>query len=187
MPMCSMPRRSSRWRFMLPAAMAALALGGCDPAPTADTDPHLQPVAEAARGANAVQVRVTLSEAAQAALRESGEAVVVSADYFGHASVSAQQRQLPGASEPWLQLATREVELDGAGVADFAEITLDPEALQMVEEGRPHLRVDVYSRAGGGTEATAGVDDLLDCGTYQGTLHAAARAGIDIECKLIAE
>src|SRR5690606_23403975 len=135
MPIRSMPCRSRTWPAVM-ATVAALALAGCDPAPTPDTDPHLQPVPEVARGGNAFQVRVTLSEAAQAAVADSGGAVVVAADYFGYPSVSAQQRQLPGTSEPWLELATREVEIDGAGVAEFAEISLDPQALQIVEEGR---------------------------------------------------
>ena len=189
MPIRSMPCRSRQWSSILLATAAALALAGCDPAPTADTDPHLQPVPEVARGGNAFQVRVTLSEAAQAAVGGSGEVVVVSADYFGYPSVSAQQRQLPGTSEPWLQLATRQVEIDGGGVAEFAEIALDQETLQMVEDGRPHLRVDVYSQAGGGAAVVAvdEEDSLLDCGTYQGTLTAATRDGIDIDCKLIAE
>ncbi|WP_422894220.1 hypothetical protein [Luteimonas dalianensis] len=186
---CSMSFPSRGWRCALPALAAALALAGCDPAPTADTDPHLQPVPEVARGGNAFQVRVTLSDAARAAVGETGEAVVVSADYFGYPSVSAQQRQLPGTSEPWLQLASHQVAADGEGVAEFAEVALDPEALQMVEEGRPHLRVEVYSQAGGEAVVVAidGDDNLLDCGTYQGTLAAAARDGVDIDCKLIAE
>jgi len=183
----SMPFRSIRCRCVLLAPLAALALAACDPAPTPDTDPHLQPVAEVASGDNAFLVRVTLSEAAQGALGESGDAVVVSADYFGYPSVSAQQRQLPGTAEPWLQLATRQAKPDDAGVARFEEIALDAQALQMVEEGRPHLRVDVFSQPGGGANPADGEGNLLDCGTYQGTLTAAARAGIDIDCKLIAE
>ena len=177
MPIRFMPCRSRQWSSILLATAAALALAGCAPAPTAETDPHLQPVPEVARGGNAFQVRVTLSEAAQAAMDGSGEAVVVSADYFGYPSVSARQ------------LATRQVEIDGGGVAEFAEIALDQETLQMVEDGRPHLRVDVYSQAGGGAVVVAVVeeDSLLDCGTYQGTLAAATRDGIDIDCKLIAE
>ena len=60
MPIRSMPCRSRQWPSILLASAAALALAGCDPAPTADTDPHLQPVPVVARGGNAFQVRVTL-------------------------------------------------------------------------------------------------------------------------------
>ncbi|MGO1541485.1 MAG: hypothetical protein ACTHXB_07635 [Luteimonas sp.] len=181
-------------RSVLFTAFIALALTGCEPAPTPDTDPHLQPVPPVATGDNAFQVRVTLSEAAAGALDANDESIVVAADYFGYPSVSAQQRQLPGAEEPWLLLARHQVALDAAGAARFPEITLDPERLQMVEQGRPHVRVDVYSAAAGGTDpAAAGAgdeaaeDNLLDCGTFQGELAAAVRSGVDIDCKLIAE
>lgn len=178
-------------RHLLSAASIALALAGCEGAPTPDTDPHLQPVPPVARGGNAFQVRVTVSDAAAAALDGSGGSIIVSADYFGYPSVSAQQRQLPGAEEPWLLLARHRVALDAAGVAGFPEIALDRERLQMVEQGLPHVRVDVRSAGAAGTE-DAGADDgsggnLLDCGTFQGTLADAARSGIDIDCKLIAE
>lgn len=172
-------------RSVLSAAVIAAALAGCEPAPTPDTDPHLQQVPAVATGDNAFQVRVTLSEAALAALEANVEAVVVSVEYFGYPSVSAQQRQLPGSEEPWLLLASRQVTLDAAGAADFPEVALDPERLQMVEEGRPHVRVDVFSSGAGGDEAAE--DNLLDCGTFQGALAAAVREGVDIDCKLIAE
>lgn len=181
-------------RSVLFTAFIALAMTGCEPAPTPDTDPHLQPVPPVARGDNAFQVRVTLSEAAAGALDANDESIVVAADYFGYPSVSAQQRQLPGTEEPWLLLARRQVELDAAGAAGFPEVALDAERLQMVEQGRPHLRVDVYSAAAGATDPAApGTGDeategnLLDCGTFQGELAAAVRSGVDIDCKLIAE
>jgi len=111
--------------------------------------------------------------------------VVVSVEYFGYPSVSARQRQLPGSEEPWLLLASCQVTLDAAGAADFPDVALDPGRLQMVEEGRPHVRVDVFSSGAGGDEAAE--DNLLDCGTFQGALAAAVREGVDIDCKLIAE
>ena len=178
-------------RSVLFAALITVALPGCEPAPTPDTDPHLQPVAPVATGDNAFQVRVTLSVAAEGALEASDASVVVSAEYFGYPSVSAQQRQLPGAEEPWLLLASRQAGLDAGGAVDFPDITLDSGRLQMVEEGRPHVRVDVYSDAGAGAAGAAGGDadgeNLLDCGTFQDTLAAAVRGGVDIDCKLIAE
>ena len=100
-------------RSMLFATTAALTLAGCEPAPTPDTDPHLQPVAPLASGGNAFQVRLTRSEAAAGALEAAGETVVVSARYFGYPSVSAQQRQLPGAEEPELRWRSGAA-LDGA-------------------------------------------------------------------------
>ena len=171
------------------AASVALALAGCEPAPTPDTDPHLQPVPPVATGDNAFQVRVTLSETATAALEADAGAVMVSVDYFGYPSVAAQQRQLPGADEPWLPLARHEVALDATGVARFPEIALDPERLQMVEEARPHVRVEVHSTGAPdlGPDQAAGEGNLLDCGTFQGELAAAVRAGVDLDCKLIAE
>ncbi|NLG59334.1 MAG: hypothetical protein GX538_04115 [Gammaproteobacteria bacterium] len=182
MPKRSTPCPSRRWRGAL-AAMAVLALAGCDPAPTPDTDPHLQPVPDVARGDNAFQVQVTLSEAAAAALGGNGERVVVKAEYFGYPSVSAQERQLPGASGPRVQLATREVALEGSGVARFEDLALDPDALQMVEQGRPHVRLGAAAR----TEGDDAADGLLDCGTYQDTLAAATRSVIEIECRLVTE
>ncbi|MGY0561700.1 hypothetical protein ACW7G2_13390 [Luteimonas sp. A277] len=172
-------------RTLLSAALVTLALSACEPAPTADTDPHRQPVAAVASGGNAFQVRVTLSEAAAGALGANGESIIVTADYFGYASVAAQQRQLAGAEEPWLGLARHRVELSGAGSADFPEVRLDPDQLQLVEEGRPHLRVDATSSGADADEAGEG--ELLDCGTFQDTLAAAVRSGVDIDCKLIAE
>lgn len=184
-------------RSMLFAAFIAIALPGCEPAPTPDTDPHLQAVAPVARGDNAFQVRVTLSAAAAGALEANAESIVVSAEYFGYPSVSAQQRQLPGTEEPWLPLARHRVELGAAGSAAFPEVTLDAERLQMVEQGRPHVRVEAWSSgadaAADGTAAgNGGLDDmpggnLLDCGTFQGALADAVRSGVDIDCKLIAE
>ena len=167
-------------RSMLFASFATLTLAGCEPAPTPDTDPHLQAVAPVASGNNAFQVRVTLSEAAAGTLEADGETIVVSADYFGYPSVSAQQRQLPGAEEPWLALARHQVALEAAGSAAFPERLLDTERLQMVEDGRPHVRVQARSAGADG-------DNLLDCGTFQGALAEAVRAGVDIDCKLIAE
>lgn len=169
-------------RTLLSAALFTLALSACEPAPTADTDPHRQPVAAVASGGNAFQVRVTLSDAAAGALGANGASIIVTADYFGYASVAAQQRQLAGAEEPRLGLARHQVELAGAGSADFPEVRLDPAQLQLVEEGRPHLRVDVSS-----SDAEAEESGLLDCGTFQDTLIAAVRSGVDIDCKLIAE
>lgn len=180
-------------RSMLFATTAALTLAGCEPAPTPDTDPHLQPVAPLASGGNAFQVRLTLSEAAAGALEAAGETVVVSARYFGYPSVSAQQRQLPGAEEPELALGEAELALDGAGSGLFPEVALDAERVQLIEDGRPHLRVDAWSSgagSGGAAPDEAGFDlggNLLDCGTFQGALADAVRDGVDIDCKLIAE
>ena len=64
-------------RSMLFAAAAALILAGCEPAPTPDTDPHLQPVAPLASGGNAIQERMTQSEAAAGAREAAGETEVV--------------------------------------------------------------------------------------------------------------
>lgn len=172
-------------RTLLSAALATLALSACEPAPTPDTDPHRQPVPAVASGGNGFQVRVTLSEAAAGALAANGESILVTAEYFGYASVAAQQRQLAGAEQPWLSLARHQVELPAAGPADFPEVQLDPDQLQLVEEGRPHLRVDVGTS--GAAAGDTGEAELLDCGTFQDTLAAAVRNGVDIDCKLIAE
>ncbi len=172
-------------RTLLSAALATLMLSACEPAPTPDTDPHRQPVAAVASGGNAFQVRVTVSEAAAAALEANDESILITADYFGYASVAAQQRQLAGAEEPWLSLARHQVELAAAGSADFPEVSLDTEQLQLVEEGRPHLRVNVGSASA--VDDDTGEAELLDCGTFQDTLAAAVRTGVDIDCKLIAE
>lgn len=178
-----MPLRSARIPVALAAALVALGLSGCEPAPTPDTDPHLQPVAPGARGGNAFQVRVTVSDAAAAALQAHGETIVVAADYFGYPTVAAQQRNLPGTEEPWLRLVRRQVELEGAGTAEFPEVVLDQDKLRLVEQGRPQLRVDVHSSAANEDSE----ENLLDCGTFQNTLAAAVRSGVDIDCKLIAE
>lgn len=166
-------------RSVLLAASIGLALAACEPAPTPDTDPHLQPLPPVASGGNAFQVRVTLSEAAAAALE--AEPVVVAVEYFGYPSVSAQQRQLPGAEEPRLSLARHEATVDAEGVATFPDIALDAERVQMIEQALPQVLVQAYPAE---DDAEGG---LLDCGSFQGELSAAARDGVDIDCKLIAE
>lgn len=176
-----MPYRHARHAAL--AATVLLILSACERAPTPEDERPDIPAPVDARGDNAFQVRVTLSDNAAAALQAEDEHVVISADYFGYPTVGAQQRNLAGTEEPWLRLAQHDVRLDGAGTAEFPQVALDRDQLRLVEQGRAQLRVDAYSA----TAANGAEENLLDCGTFQGPLSVAVRNGVDIDCKLIAE
>ncbi|MEZ0471382.1 hypothetical protein [Luteimonas salinilitoris] len=169
-------------RTMFALALALLPLTGCERGPTPAADAEAPPAAAPiARGDNGFEVVVTLSETAARALAATGESVIVAADYFGYPTVAAQQRELPGTEDPWLTLHRQQVELEGAGTAEFPSVALDPAQLELVERGRPQLLINVYS----GRRSSE--DNLLDCGTFQDALSLAVRNGVAIECKLIAE
>lgn len=164
------------------AALLALALAACERTPVQDPDaPPAADAVQAARGDNAFDVEVTLSELAHSALAAEQLEVEVSAEYFGYPTVAAQQRNLAGTHEPWLGLHQHTVRMAGAGSAHFPAVRLDANQLTLVEQGRPHLLVDVRSA---GADAA---ENLLDCGTFQDALAVAVRNGVRIDCKLIAE
>lgn len=174
--------RTRRAAPLAPIAACALAglLVACTRTPTgADAAPAARP-ADPPGDAAAVVVTVTLSEAAARVIAVERETVTIDAEWFGYPTVAAQQRGEPGTEQPWLSLHRETRTLEGAGRVRFRVPAFAPDRLALIEQGRPHLLVEV---AAGGDDGQA----LLDCGTFQDRLSVAVRDGVGIDCRLVAE
>lgn len=124
-----------------------------------------------------VQVRVSLSPAAQAEMSRRGETIVVEATYAGDPTAeSSSQTNEFGLVE--LGQDTRE--LDAAGTISFDESLIDRSRLPLIS-GHPQIMLNVRS----GRKAGAG--NLLACDLYWDSVAAASAAPVEIPCRLLSE
>lgn len=124
-------------------------------------------------------VAVSLSPRAAARLAHPKETIIVSADIYGDGNGKARRQQdemgqihFPGG---------RTVELGGPGVAQFPGAKYNPALLADVDANGMQVLINVYS----GRRSSPG--NLLDCDLFQDKITIAARAPIQIHCKLIEE
>ncbi len=168
---------------LLAATALGLSLVACErtPTPTSlDAPPRTSGSASAADG---FSVELQLSEAAARVVAGEGPTLDVVAEWFGYPTVAAQQRQVPGTEQPWLELHRETRPLREAGEVRFGSPDIAADRLALIEQGRPHLRVSVAERDDGADDGGA----LLDCGAFQGRLTAALREGVTLHCSLATE
>lgn len=150
------------------------ALGGCGksapPSGTATND--------APTNKYAFTVVVTLSDAARKKLSQSGESVIVGAEYFGEPAADAGKDMINDIGA--IDLGRREVEIPGAGKARFDGSALKRDRLAFVK-GKPQVNVNVWS----GRKSSP--DNLLNCDMFQNAIEVAAQKPIKLHCRLIAE
>lgn len=165
---------------LLTVATLGLALGACDRTPT---PAGLDAAAPASPPMDGFSVDLQLSEAAARVVAGEGMTLDITAEWFGYPTVAAQQRQVPGTEQPWLELHRDIRSLDGAGEVRFDSPDIATDRLALIEHGRPQLRVSVAERGDG-------MDDngtLLDCGAFQGRLTSALHKGVTLHCSLATE
>jgi hypothetical protein len=121
---------------------------------------------------------VTLSPAAMQKLSESGETVIVSADYSG--------KPKPGTAKRWIddegqvELGSTQVETKPGQPVVFPAFQLKPEAFAQTDGGSPILLINVFS----GRRSSQ--DNLLACDIYEDPVKNLA-PNYKIPCKLIGE
>ncbi|MGB3448656.1 MAG: hypothetical protein WBA48_18385 [Xanthobacteraceae bacterium] len=171
------------------ALIAALVVTGCarreeepetpateTPAPTSEAEAEkLVPKATIAP----VNVQVTLSPQAEAALKAKSEKVLVVATYSGDPSASEQAQKMADASG-MIKLGENKQTLDGAGSITFQDDVIDKSRLEFIV-GEVQLTVNVTS------SKTSTPDNLLACPFYWKTLAEASQEKVLITCKALSE
>jgi hypothetical protein len=137
-----------------------------------------QPAIKSSEGP-AFTVKMSFSDKARTKLTEKSETVIVAAYFTGSPRKGAPKRFVDKMGEVGLGQAKREV-APGED-ATFAEVKLQQDALKQIDEQGPSLLINVYS----GRKSS--IDNLLDCGIYEGALKAVQGKSIPIACKLIGE
>jgi hypothetical protein len=129
----------------------------------------------------AFDVAVSLTPKAAARLAHPHETLIVTAYVYGDANEKGRRLRLGDDLDQIAFGQEQDVELPTAGVAHVPGVRYDRRRLAYVEGGRLQVLVNVFS----GRRSSK--DNLLDCGIFQDTVEAAARAPIPIACKLIGE
>lgn len=169
--------------------IAALAASGCarreeepetpateNPAPTSEAEAEkLVPKATIAP----VNVQVTLSPQAEAALKSKAEKVLVVATYSGDPSASEQAQKMADASG-MIKLGENKQTIDGAGSVTFQDDVIDKSRLDYIV-GEVQLTINVTSAK------TSAPENLLACPFYWKTLAEASQEKVLITCKALAE
>ena len=125
-------------------------------------------------------VVVSLSPKAAARLAHPKETVKVWAEYYGDANDKGSRLKI--AVEGQINLSPdRTIEIPGAGVATFPGPKYDKNLMVDIEGGTPQVLINVIS----GRHSSP--DNLLDCDIFQDAITVAAKAPIQIHCKLIGE
>ncbi len=125
----------------------------------------------------ALKVEVTLSPAAEQAIKAAGESVRVEVVYGGDPApdASLQPNELG-----MIELGKQVYELDGSGVVEVPESAVDRSRLDQII-GQPQVMVNTTS----GRKTSA--QNLLACGFYWDTLGTAGRDGVAVPCQLLSE
>lgn len=121
----------------------------------------------------AYEVDIALTDAAAAKLKQSGEAITISVDYYGEPAPGVDSEDGP------FYVADQTAELAGAGKAQFEKMRIGDEMLAKIA-GPVQVSVNVY------TARKVFEDNLIDCG-YWGEEVAKLPATVKISCKLIGE
>jgi hypothetical protein len=129
----------------------------------------------------AFKVAVSLSPRAAARLAHPRDTVLVSAEVYGEATPLGVRRRMADEMD-WIQFPPEtKVELQAAGVAVIPPRRYDSGKLAYIEGGKLQVLINVYSGR------RSGPDNLIDCGIFEDSIDVAARAPIQIACKLIGE
>jgi hypothetical protein len=127
----------------------------------------------------AFSVNVSLTPKAAARLAHPKDTIRVWAEFVGemngkHAKLGDQMGQVRLSKD-------RTIELPAAGVARFPGPRYDANLLPALDADGFQVLINVQS----GNHSTK--DNFLDCGLFQDKLEVAARAPIQISCKLVGE
>ena len=124
-------------------------------------------------------VRVTLSEKAEAKLTASNETIIVAGYLTGDPKKQAEKKYVDEMGQ--VGLGTIKAEIQPGRVAHFGEVKMKKDAIAQIDVNGPQLLINVYS----GRKSSK--DNLLDCGIYEGALKPVEGTTIPIACKLIGE
>jgi len=123
-------------------------------------------------------VAVSLSPAATTRLAAAHETIIVAANAYGMAIVHSHRHPDDMGQ---IDLGGQRVEISGAGVAHMRPMVYQTDVLDDVQDHKLIVLVNVFS----GRHSSP--DNLLDCGIFEDDVRIAARAPIQIRCKLIGE
>jgi len=125
------------------------------------------------------KVNITLSEKARQTLVQSKETIIVA----GYASGTPKQGALKKYVNEMgtINLGEIRAEIAPGESASFGDVALLKDHLEQTDGQDPELLINVFS----GRKSSE--NNLLDCGIYQGGLHALQGHATDISCKLIGE
>ena len=178
--------------FFIPALLALLIATGCarreDDAATevtADTDTTAQQSQETFEKTvpkatiAPVDVNISLTPAAEAALKAKSEKILAVATYAGDPIASEQAQAMTNAFG-MIPLGESKITLDGAGKITFNEDVIDASRKEFIL-GEVQLTINVLSAK------TATSDNLLACPFYWKTLAEASKDNIQIQCKALSE
>lgn len=122
-------------------------------------------------------VTVELAPRAADELKRRGETIVVAAYFYGLANSRGDKYKDPMGQIYWSE--SDRLELDGPGVAKFLSRKINLTLLDYFLDRKPIVLINVAS--GRRTDKS----NLLDCGTFEDSVHVAAKSGIVITCNLI--
>lgn len=126
----------------------------------------------------AVTVKISLSPAAAKRLASANETLMVSAFYFGNPKSGVPGRAVDEMGQ--VHLGNQDIELSGAGSADFDGHVVDQSKLGFID-GDPQVNINVYS----GRHSSE--DNLLNCDFFEDAVQIAVAKPIAIHCGLIGE
>jgi hypothetical protein len=124
-------------------------------------------------------VRVTLSEKAEAKFAASKETIIVAGYLSGDPKKQAAKKYVDEMGQ--VGLGTIKTEIQPGQIAHFADVKVKKDAFAQIDINGPQLLINVYS----GRKSSK--DNLLDCGIYEGALKPVGGTTIPIACKLIGE
>ena len=178
--------------LLITSFIAVMAISGCarreDAEPTTDAAPpqaasannreEIEKQAPAATIAP-VKVQITLTPAAEAALKSKSEKVMVVAAYSGDPRASEQAQKLADTSGT-IKLGENKQLLDGAGSLTFQDDVIDKSRLDFTF-GEVQVTINVTSSKNSTPE------NLLACPFYWETLAEASKQTVKIDCKAMSE
>lgn len=124
-------------------------------------------------------VDVTLSDKAMKKLVASKETVIAAGYITGNPRKGALKKYVSEMGD--IDLGQIQVEFQPGKSGKFGEIKLKPDARAQTDGTDPQIDINVFS----GRKSSK--DNLIDCGTYEGSLKAIQGKSIPIACKLIGE
>lgn len=178
--------------LLITSFLAFLAVSGC--ARREETEPAADAATSQAAKANTrqeiekqapaatiapVNVQVTLTPAAEAALRSKSEKVMVVAAYSGDPRASEQAQKLADASGT-IKLGENKQLIDGAGSLTFQDDVIDKSRLGFTF-GEVQVTINVTS------SKSSTPENLLACPFYWETLAEASKQTVKIDCKAMSE
>ena len=178
--------------LLITSFIAVMAISGC--ARREDAEPATDAAPPQAASANTreeiekqappatiapVKVQITLTPAAEAALKSKSEKVMVVAAYSGDPRASEQAQKLADTSGT-IKLGENKQLLDSAGSLTFQDDVIDKSRLGFTF-GEVQVTINVTS------SKSATPENLLACPFYWETLAEASKQPVKIDCKAMSE